>query len=139
MHNFNHVFQSHLTKFLYLTKNACNFAHMRYIICLSVDWKHFRKRFQKHSYIFTKHKTRKGIKEGGFIIMRKMKRLLAAGLATIMACSMLTGCGGGSSDKKASSDKDSSKGSVYYLNFKPEAEPSYGYRRRRISSSGLQS
>ena len=34
--------------------------------------------------------------------MRKMKRLLAAGLATIMACSMLTGCGGGSSDKKAS-------------------------------------
>ena len=31
--------------------------------------------------------------------MRKMKRLLAAGLATIMACSMLTGCGGGSSDK----------------------------------------
>ena len=44
--------------------------------------------------------------------MRKMKRLLAAGLATIMACSMLTGCGGGSSDKKASSDKDSSKGSV---------------------------
>ena len=85
--------------------------------------------------------------------MRKMKRLLAAGLATIMACSMLTGCGGGSSDKKASSDKDSSKGSVYYLNFKPEAdeqwqelakeytdeEQSYGYRRRRISSSGLQS
>ena len=54
--------------------------------------------------------------------MRKMKRLLAAGLATIMACSMLTGCGGGSSDKKASSDKDSSKGSVYYLNFKPEAD-----------------
>ena len=44
--------------------------------------------------------------------MRKMKRLLAAGLATIMACSMLTGCGGGSSDKKASSDKDSSKGST---------------------------
>ena len=56
--------------------------------------------------------------------MRKMKRLLAAGLATIMACSMLTGCGGGSSDKKASSDKDSSKGSVYYLNFKPEADDS---------------
>ena len=54
--------------------------------------------------------------------MRKMKRLLAAGLATIMACSMLTGCGGGSSDKKASSDKDSSKGSVYYLNFNPEAD-----------------
>ena len=54
--------------------------------------------------------------------MRKMNRLLAAGLATIMACSMLTGCGGGSSDKKASSDKDSSKGSVYYLNFKPEAD-----------------
>ena len=50
--------------------------------------------------------------------MRKMKRLLAAGLATIMACSMLTGCGGGSSDKKASSDKDSSKGSVYYPNFR---------------------
>ena len=54
--------------------------------------------------------------------MRKMKRLLAAGFAPIMACSMLTGCGGGSSDKKASSDKDSSKGSVYYLNFKPEAD-----------------
>ena len=57
--------------------------------------------------------------------MRKMKRLLAAGLATIMACSMLTGCGGGSSDKKASSDKDSSKGSVYYLNFKPEADEAW--------------
>ena len=54
--------------------------------------------------------------------MRKMKRLLAAGLATILACSMLTGCGSGSSDKKASSDKDSSNGSVYYLNFKPEAD-----------------
>ena len=54
--------------------------------------------------------------------MRKMIRFLAAGLATIMSCSMLTGCGGGSSDKKASSDKDSSKGSVYYLNFKPEAD-----------------
>ena len=44
---------------------------------------------------------------------------------------MLTGCGGGSSDKKASSDKDSSKGSVYYLNFKPEADEAWqesGYR-----------
>ena len=82
----------------------------------------FPKTVPVHSYILLSRKTRKDIKKGGFIIMRKMKRLLAAGLATIMACSMLTGCGGGSSDKKASSDKDSSKGSVYYLNFKPEAD-----------------
>ena len=47
------------------------------------------------------------------------KRLMAAGLAVIMTASMVTGCG--SSDSKKESKTDA-KGSVYYLNFKPEAD-----------------
>lgn len=46
------------------------------------------------------------------------KRILAAGLAGMMAATCLVGCG--------SSDSDSSeKGSVYYLNFKPEQDEAW--------------
>ena len=38
----------------------------------------FPKTVPVHSYILLSRKTRKDIKKGGFIIMRKMKRLLAA-------------------------------------------------------------
>ena len=51
--------------------------------------------------------------------MRK-KGLVAFGLATVMTASALTGCGG-ASDKKESGKKEA-KGTVYYLNFKPEAD-----------------
>jgi len=46
------------------------------------------------------------------------KRLLSLGLIAVMAVSMLAGCGGGNSDAGAKGDE--AKGSVYYLNFKPE-------------------
>lgn len=49
--------------------------------------------------------------------MRK-KGLVAFGLAAVMTASALTGCGG-ASDKKESGKKEA-KGTVYYLNFKPE-------------------
>ena len=42
------------------------------------------------------------------------------GLAAVMTASALTGCGG-ASDKKDSGKKEA-KGTVYYLNFKPEAD-----------------
>ena len=51
--------------------------------------------------------------------MRK-KGLVAYGLAAVMTASALTGCGG-ASDKKESGKKEA-KGTVYYLNFKPEAD-----------------
>ena len=51
--------------------------------------------------------------------MRK-KGLVAFGLAAVMTASALTGCGG-ASDKKDSGKKEA-KGTVYYLNFKPEAD-----------------
>jgi len=46
--------------------------------------------------------------------MKKKKGIVALGLAVAMTASLLTGCSGGS--------KKSSEGSVYYLNFKPEAD-----------------
>ena len=52
--------------------------------------------------------------------MRK-KGLIALGLAAVMTESALTGCGG-ASDKKESDSKKEAKGTVYYLNFKPEAD-----------------
>ena len=52
--------------------------------------------------------------------MRK-KGLVALGLAAVMTASALTGCGG-ASDKKESDSKKEAKGTVYYLNFKPEAD-----------------
>ena len=51
--------------------------------------------------------------------MRK-KGLVAFLLAAVMTASALTGCGG-ASDKKESGKKEA-KGTVYYLNFKPEAD-----------------
>lgn len=47
----------------------------------------------------------------------KKKKILALGLITAMTMSLLAGCGG--TDGKETSDD---KGSVYYLNFKPEAD-----------------
>ena len=52
--------------------------------------------------------------------MRK-KGLIALGLAAVMTASALTGCGG-ARDKKESDSKKEAKGTVYYLNFKPEAD-----------------
>ena len=50
--------------------------------------------------------------------MKNAKRWLALGLAAVMAVGTLAGCGG---KKEADGDKDA-KGSVYYLNFKPEQD-----------------
>lgn len=47
------------------------------------------------------------------------KKLLSVALCTTMVAGLLAGCGSGSKSDKASSD---SKGSVYWLNFKPEAD-----------------
>ena len=51
----------------------------------------------------------------------RQKGLIALGLAAVMTASALTGCGG-ASDKKESDSKKEAKGTVYYLNFKPEAD-----------------
>ena len=47
------------------------------------------------------------------------KKLLSVALCATMVAGLLAGCGSSSKSDKASSD---SKGSVYWLNFKPEAE-----------------
>ena len=47
------------------------------------------------------------------------KRVLAALLAGAMAMSTLVGCGGGEA---------AAEGSVYYLNFKPEADAAWPHR-----------
>lgn len=51
------------------------------------------------------------------------KRFAALGLATMLVGTLLTGCGGstGSADASKGSKKEAT-GSVYYLNFKPEAD-----------------
>lgn len=51
------------------------------------------------------------------------KKMVAAMLCVAMTAGLLAGCGG-SSDNKAGADVkgDASKGSVYWLNFKPEAD-----------------
>lgn len=46
------------------------------------------------------------------------KGIAALGLSLMMAGTMLTGCGSGDSD--GAGKKTEAKGSVYYLNFKPE-------------------
>lgn len=52
----------------------------------------------------------------------KIRKLLSVGLVSSMVASMaLTGCG----DNKDDSGKEGSKGSVYYLNFKPEADKAW--------------
>lgn len=50
--------------------------------------------------------------------MVKLKKVVSIALSVIMSTVVLTGCTS-SSDNKASDD---GKGSVYYLNFKPESE-----------------
>ena len=47
----------------------------------------------------------------------KKKKILALVLAASMAGGMLAGCGSKSDGKSADGKGDSSKGSVYYLNF----------------------
>ena len=54
--------------------------------------------------------------------MKNKKRWLALGLVGIMTLGCFAGCGSKSDDKSADSKGDSSKGSVYYLNFKPEQD-----------------
>ena len=60
----------------------------------------------------------------------KLKRLLAMALSGVMAVSVLAGCGGGSGEGSGASGGqqstgDASKGSVYYLNFKPEQDQAW--------------
>ncbi|MGM9676073.1 MAG: ABC transporter substrate-binding protein [Butyricicoccus sp.] len=59
-----------------------------------------------------------------------MKKLMALALSGVMAVSVLAGCGsGGTKGSGDSGDKqavgDASKGSVYYLNFKPEQDEAW--------------
>ena len=53
-----------------------------------------------------------------------MKKFLALILALVMALSLVA-CGGGSSDAQGEGDGDAATGSVYYLNFEPEAEEAW--------------
>lgn len=60
----------------------------------------------------------------------KLKKLMALALSGVMAVSALAGCGsGGTKESGDSGDKqavgDASKGSVYYLNFKPEQDEAW--------------
>ncbi len=56
----------------------------------------------------------------------KLKKLVALAMAGVMAASVLAGCGGGSSDQNGEQAAgDASKGSVYYLNFKPEQDKAW--------------
>ena len=60
----------------------------------------------------------------------KLKKLMALALSGVMAVSVLAGCGsGGTKGSGDSGDKqavgDASKGSVYYLNFKPEQDEAW--------------
>ncbi len=52
--------------------------------------------------------------------MRRLKKLTTLTLSAIMATMALTGCSSTTDDTASTGDE--SKGSVYYLNFKPEAE-----------------
>mgnify|MGYP003557476238 FL=1 len=58
------------------------------------------------------------------------KKIIAAMLCGAMAVTAFAGCGakndsGSSSSGKSASGSSSAKGSVYYLNFKPEAEEAW--------------
>ena len=59
------------------------------------------------------------------------KKLLSLTLCVAMAATALAGCGDSESSSSSSSKKDdgakknSSEGSVYFLNFKPEAEEAF--------------
>ena len=52
--------------------------------------------------------------------MRNAKKWFAAGMAATLAGTMMVGCG--SSESKDNGSDSSEKGSVYYLNFKPEQD-----------------
>lgn len=54
----------------------------------------------------------------------KKKKVLALGLALAMTASLAVGCGSSSSSSSDDSSKEAS-GSVYYLNFKPEADEAW--------------
>lgn len=54
--------------------------------------------------------------------MKNVKRWLALGLATVMTASMLAGCGSKESGSDEGDKGGDAKGSVYYLNFKPEQD-----------------
>ena len=54
----------------------------------------------------------------------KKKKVLALGLAVAMTASLAVGCGSSSSSSSNDSSKEAS-GSVYYLNFKPEADEAW--------------
>ena len=62
-------------------------------------------------------------------IMKKstFKRIAALSVAGLMATTALAGCGGESSttDDQSSNTGDATKGSVYYLNFKPEQDEAW--------------
>ena len=51
--------------------------------------------------------------------MVKLKKFVTIALSAVLTTSVLTGCSSSSDDSAA---KDDGKGSVYYLNFKPESE-----------------
>ena len=55
----------------------------------------------------------------------KMKKVLALGLIAMMAAATFAGCGSKSSDSASADGADGSKGQVYYLNFKPEADEAW--------------
>lgn len=52
----------------------------------------------------------------------KTKKLLTVGLASMMSVSMLAGCGDDANQATEAANTNDAKGSVYYLNFKPEAD-----------------
>ena len=54
--------------------------------------------------------------------MKNKKRWLALGLVGSMTLGCFAGCGSKSDGKSADGKGDSSKGSVYYLNYKPEQD-----------------
>lgn len=53
---------------------------------------------------------------------RKISRVVALSLATAMTVAMATGCGSDSSSSSSGKKSSNGKGSVYWLNFKPEAD-----------------
>ncbi len=64
------------------------------------------------------------LKRKGEKIMKKstLKRIATLSLAGLMTASCLAGCGGDQSSTGDSSNKEAAKGSVYWLNFKPESD-----------------
>ena len=64
--------------------------------------------------------------------MKNKKRWLALGLVGIMTLGCFAGCGSKSDGKSADGKGDSSKGSVYYLNFKPEQDQQWITQKRQV-------